>query len=67
MSNSDRKCEPLMIYQPLTVVYPGIRVCALIPVAKGHKPEFDVASDPSVLDYPAQSRGRPDTILALPC
>eukprot|EP00983_Pelagomonas_calceolata_P057671 1145173-Pelagomonas_calceolata.AAC.4 len=31
---SDRKCAPLMIFQPITVVYSGIRGCALIPAAK---------------------------------
>eukprot|EP00983_Pelagomonas_calceolata_P014519 461507-Pelagomonas_calceolata.AAC.1 len=34
MSSSDRKCAPLMICQPFTVVYSGIRGCELIPVAK---------------------------------
>eukprot|EP00983_Pelagomonas_calceolata_P043005 1138731-Pelagomonas_calceolata.AAC.4 len=57
MSSSDRKSAPLMICQPLTVVYSGIRSCELIPVAKGHKPKFDVSSGPSVPDNPAQSRG----------
>eukprot|EP00983_Pelagomonas_calceolata_P028317 887831-Pelagomonas_calceolata.AAC.1 len=34
MSSSDRMCAPLMICQPLAVVYSGIRSCELIPVAK---------------------------------
>eukprot|EP00983_Pelagomonas_calceolata_P048204 1140957-Pelagomonas_calceolata.AAC.1 len=34
MSISDRECAPLMICQPLTVAYSGIRSCELIPVAK---------------------------------
>eukprot|EP00983_Pelagomonas_calceolata_P028645 896942-Pelagomonas_calceolata.AAC.1 len=34
MSSSDRKSVPLMICQPLTFVYSGIRSCELIPVAK---------------------------------
>eukprot|EP00983_Pelagomonas_calceolata_P030408 954499-Pelagomonas_calceolata.AAC.1 len=57
MSSSDRKCAPLVICQPLTVAYSGIRSCELIPVAKGHKPQFDISSGPSVPDHPAQSRG----------
>eukprot|EP00983_Pelagomonas_calceolata_P011081 357507-Pelagomonas_calceolata.AAC.1 len=31
---SGRKCAPLMICQPFTVVYSGTRGCELIPVAK---------------------------------
>eukprot|EP00983_Pelagomonas_calceolata_P006500 214059-Pelagomonas_calceolata.AAC.1 len=31
---SDRKCAPLMISQPFTVVYSGIKGCELMPVAK---------------------------------
>eukprot|EP00983_Pelagomonas_calceolata_P000926 33133-Pelagomonas_calceolata.AAC.1 len=57
MCISDRKSAPLMICQPLTVVYSGIRSCDLIPVAKGHKPKFDVSSGPSVPDHAAQSGG----------
>eukprot|EP00983_Pelagomonas_calceolata_P088691 1157231-Pelagomonas_calceolata.AAC.2 len=31
MSSFDRKCTPLMICQPLTVVYFGIRSCPSVP------------------------------------
>eukprot|EP00983_Pelagomonas_calceolata_P009892 320127-Pelagomonas_calceolata.AAC.1 len=33
-SSSDRKCAPMLICQPLTVAYSGIRTCELIPGAK---------------------------------
>eukprot|EP00983_Pelagomonas_calceolata_P086010 1156672-Pelagomonas_calceolata.AAC.2 len=56
MSSTDRKCPPLMIRQPLTLVYSGIRSCESIPVAKSHEPELDVSSGPSVPGHPAQSR-----------